>query len=121
VTTLRAERATAYGRLTPDLDALEHLTSTISSEAAGDDTSGEGLPELDATSIAELPRAVRTRVLRAWARRHGAGALSAAHTSALDALVSDWHGQGPVDLPGVRVARSSGKLVLNPPPHDPQE
>jgi hypothetical protein len=24
VATLRAERATAYGRLTPDLDALEH-------------------------------------------------------------------------------------------------
>jgi tRNA(Ile)-lysidine synthase len=61
--------------------------------------------------LAGLPRAVRTRVLRAWAQANGAAPLSAGHTAALDALVADWHGQGPVDLPGgVRVVRRSGKL-----------
>jgi len=29
-----------------------------------------------------------------------AGSLAAVHVDALDALVTDWHGQGPLDLPG---------------------
>ncbi|MFC5382596.1 tRNA lysidine(34) synthetase TilS [Aquipuribacter nitratireducens] len=74
-----------------------------------------GLPDLDAPDgvpvapLAGLPGAVRRRCLRLLALRAGAGALTAAHTAALDALVDDWHGQGPVALPGgVGVRRSSG-------------
>ncbi|HEU5265887.1 MAG TPA: tRNA lysidine(34) synthetase TilS [Jatrophihabitans sp.] len=76
---------------------------------------------LDAGALIDLPRAVRTRVLRAWARDRGAAPLSAERTGALDALVVAWHGQGPVDLPGgVSVARTSGTLVAYSPP-SPQE
>ncbi len=33
--------------------------------------------------------------------------------AALDALVTDWHGQGPVDLPGpVSGRRDCGRLLL---------
>jgi tRNA(Ile)-lysidine synthase len=65
--------------------------------------------------LAATPRAVRTRVLRLWALRAGAGELAVGHVRALDALVADWHGQGPVDLPGgLRVVRESGTLVANP-------
>jgi tRNA(Ile)-lysidine synthase len=56
-------------------------------------------------------------VLHAWAQRLGvsAGALSAVHVEALDALVSAWSGQGPVHLPGgVLVARREGWLVPRP-------
>jgi tRNA(Ile)-lysidine synthase len=50
-------------------------------------------------------------VLRAWAAGAGAAPLSAERTAALDALVTAWHGQGPVDLPGgVGVRRASGRL-----------
>jgi tRNA(Ile)-lysidine synthase len=59
-------------------------------------------------ALAELPAAVRTRILHAWARELGApgGALSHRHVTALDALVVAWRGQGPVHLPGgIRVAR----------------
>ena len=52
--------------------------------------------------------AIRTRVLHAWAKELGASgaALSHRHVAALDALITDWHGQGPVHLPGgIRVAR----------------
>ena len=39
-----------------------------------------------------------------------ARAVSAEHVAALDALVTDWHGQGPIDLPGgVGVRRASGQ------------
>ena len=40
-------------------------------------------------------------------------------TTALDALVCDWHGQGPVHLPGrVGVRRESGRLVAGSPPRE---
>ena len=81
-----------------DLEALDRLA----------DHSGAG----DVGELAALPRAVRTRVLREWARANGAGPLTATHTAALDALITAWHGQGPIDLPGgLRAGRVSGKLV----------
>jgi hypothetical protein len=58
---------------------------------------------------------VRSRVLRRTAVTAGApgGSVSAAHVAALDALVANWHGQGPVSLPGgVRAVRRCGRLVV---------
>lgn len=71
--------------------------------------------EIAVASLADLPEAVRTRVLHTWAREElGApgSALSQRHVAALDALVSDWRGQGPVHLPGGHtVRRQQGRLV----------
>lgn len=105
--------------LRDDLDALDEMCAMLSTPPGA--TSAPPADTLEASTVAELPRAVRARILRAWAGRQGAGSLTAAHTAALDALVCDWHGQGPVDLPGVRVARASGKLLIAHPPDDPQE
>ncbi len=66
-------------------------------------------------ALRELPDALRTRVLRGFALRLGApgGALSNRHIEALDALVTDWHGQGPVALPGgYQVGREANRLVM---------
>jgi tRNA(Ile)-lysidine synthase len=63
--------------------------------------------------LTDLPDAIRTRVLHAWAGELGAGgaALSHRHVAALDALVTDWHGQGAVALPQDRhVVRRDGEL-----------
>jgi tRNA(Ile)-lysidine synthase len=68
-----------------------------------------------ARQLAELPAAIRTRVLRAAAIAAGcpAGALAAPHTDALDALVTGWRGQRWADLPGgVRARRRYGKLLF---------
>jgi tRNA(Ile)-lysidine synthase len=68
-----------------------------------------------ADPLAKLPAAIRTRVLRHAAIAGGCppGALSAQHVEALDSLVSDWHGQRWVDLPGgVRGTRHCGKLLF---------
>jgi len=68
---------------------------------------------LEVSALAGLPRAVRTRVLRAWATTAGAGPLTAERTAALDGLVTAWRGQGPIQLSGgVSVRRVSGRLVL---------
>lgn len=72
----------------------------------------------DPTSVDELsalPTAVRRRVLRLLALRAGApgGELFHQHVVAVDALLTDWHGQRWVDLPGhLRAVRRDGRLVV---------
>jgi tRNA(Ile)-lysidine synthase len=102
--------------LRADADALDAWA-----EQAYDDAHGtEGL---DALALAALPVAVRTRVLRRAALAVGspAGDLSAGHVAEIDRLVTDWHGQGPLDLPGqVSAARRCGRLAFttSKPPGD---
>jgi len=70
---------------------------------------------LDVAVLLEAPAAVRTRALRLAALAAGAPAtdLFAVHVDALDALLTDWHGQHRVDLPGsVKGYRRYGKLIL---------
>ena len=80
-----------------------------------DEIAASAGPLLSAASLAELPGAVRTRVLRSAALGAGcpAGALTAAHVARIEELVTDWRGQRGVDLPGgVRAARRSGEVVF---------
>ena len=57
---------------------------------------------LDVPTLAALPMALRSRVLRRGALEAGAdgSALSATHVAELDRLVTDWHGQLRIELPG---------------------
>ncbi|MDT4938667.1 MAG: tRNA(Ile)-lysidine synthase [Pseudonocardiales bacterium] len=106
------------------LDALAAacLPTVVRGFAPRPGSAGDPGPGLDAAALAGQPRAIRTRVLRTWAAAGGAGALTATHVTALDALVADWHGQGPIDLPGgLRARRESGRLELTPPAADPPE
>ena len=76
-----------------------------------------GGTEAEVTALVALPAAVRTRVVRALMLRAGvsAGAVTAAHITAVDALLTRWHGQGPVMLPDRRVAlRTCGRLRIEP-------
>jgi tRNA(Ile)-lysidine synthase len=71
---------------------------------------------LTAESLQRLPAAVRTRVLRSAALEAGcpAGSLTAAHVTRIAELVTDWHGQRGVDLPGgVRAVRRSGAVAFD--------
>lgn len=70
---------------------------------------------LSVTSLAGMPDAVRSRVLRSAAIAAGCppGALTAAHVARVGELVTDWHGQRWVDLPGgVRAFRDDGQLLF---------
>ena len=74
---------------------------------------GDG-PEPICSRLATYPAALRTRILRRFALGLGAhpGALATTHIDALDALVMDWRGQGPVALPGgILVTRRAGRLT----------
>jgi tRNA(Ile)-lysidine synthase len=93
--------------LRADADALDRLAADAD----------EAARRLEVDALAALEPALRSRVLRAGALAAGCppSDLSAGHVAALDALVTGWHGQGPLDLPGpVTAARSSGRIELTP-------
>ena len=76
----------------------------------------EGGLAVEAMAALETP--IRTRVLRAAAVAAGAppGETFLQHVVALDSLVTDWHGQKWVDLPGhVRAVRRDGVLAFEHP------
>jgi tRNA(Ile)-lysidine synthase len=94
--------ARTAGLLRADADALDFWAGQIADPG-------------DATELSELPAAVRGRVLRTAAIAAGvpAGSLTAAHVREIERLVIDWHGQGPVSLPGGLVAdRSCDRLCF---------
>jgi tRNA(Ile)-lysidine synthase len=102
-------------QLRADADALDELAGQAAARLT---LPG---PELDAAALAELPAAIRTRVLRhtAIAAGCGGGSVTAAHIGRLDELVTGWHGQRGVDLPGgVRGVRECGKLRFITGGHD---
>jgi tRNA(Ile)-lysidine synthase len=69
--------------------------------------------DVDIDALSALPRAIRTRALRSIILRAGApaGALTFDHIMGVEALISRWHGQGEVALPGgVRAWREYGRL-----------
>ncbi len=72
---------------------------------------------VDIEQLAGLPLAVRRRVLRKLAVAAGcpAGDLFAVHIRAIDALITDWHGQHGIDLPGgIAAVRRYGRLWFDP-------
>jgi tRNA(Ile)-lysidine synthase len=92
-----------------DADALDQWAARSYGEVADADGS------LDVAALALLPPAVRRRVVRLATLRAGvtAGSLAAVHLLAIETLVTDWHGQGPVSLPGGQsAARRYGKLYV---------
>jgi tRNA(Ile)-lysidine synthase len=101
--------AEALARTADQLRADAEVLEEISSERARDDSS------LSASSLAGLPGAVRTRMLRSAALAAGcpASALTAGHVARLEELVTGWHGQRWIDLPGgVRASRRAGELCF---------
>jgi len=100
--------ARTAGLLAADADCLDALAASAGAAA----TDAEGM--LHVPALRELPAALRTRVLHAWARQHGVpgAALSHRHVAALDALVTAWRGQGPAALPGGVTAVRRGAVLL---------
>lgn len=95
--------------LADDADALEALAR----ESAEPITAPDG--SLDVEGLAALPRALRTRIIRSAAIAAGcpASALTAEHVDRMELLISDWRGQGGVDLPGgLAGERAYGRLAI---------
>ena len=66
----------------------------------------------DVPTLVALPPALRSRVLRRAALAAGAESLTATHVAELDRLVTSWHGQQRVELPGGVSASREGTSVV---------
>jgi tRNA(Ile)-lysidine synthase len=105
---IAAALARSAALLRDDADALDAIASA--------EISRHNLTDLECSALEHLPRAIRTRILRTAIYAAGApsGSISADHIGAVEALVTSWHGQGLVSLPGgVKVERISGRLSLS--------
>ena len=104
---IAAALSRSAGILRDDADALD--------EIAAAEIAGLNLADLDCDHLSTLARAIRSRVLRAAFYAAGApsGSITADHLASVEALVTSWHGQGALSLPGgVKVERISGRLSL---------
>ncbi|GAB3879178.1 hypothetical protein GCM10027612_04570 [Microbispora bryophytorum subsp. camponoti] len=79
-----------------DADALDAWAEAVHAKSRGPGG------ELDVAVLADVPGAVRRRVILRAAVEAGAhaAALAAVHIEAVERLVTGWHGQKGVDLPG---------------------
>ena len=104
---ISAALARSASLLRDDADALDEIAQI---EIAQSD-----LSNLDCQRLEGLPRAIRTRLIRAALYGAGApaGSITWDHVTSVEALITLWHGQGALSLPGgVKVERISGRLSL---------
>lgn len=99
--------------LRDDADLLDSLAAAEHARVVALEE-GEG-ESADCAALAAIPAAIRTRVLRLMCLRCGSptDGLGVDHVRRVDALVTDWSGQGTVALPGgVTAERAYGRLSL---------
>ena len=97
-------------QLREDAEALDHFAVELVEELAAHAEAGISLP---VAALAANPAALRQRLIRLAVQSEFHLSLSRAHTLEVARLVTDWHGQGPLDLPGVRVERLRGLLIFS--------
>ena len=96
-------------QLREDSDALDHFAEEVAEELADMAEAGISLP---VGALASNPPALRQRLIRLAVQSEFHLSLSRAHTLEVARLVTDWHGQGALDLPGIRVERQGSLLVF---------
>src|SRR3954466_5380861 len=89
-------------QLREDAAALDALAEEWVEEIAEHSEAGIALP---VAALESNPPALRQRVIRLAVEGEFGVTPSRAQTLAVARLVSDWHGQGSVDLPGITVER----------------
>ncbi|MDN4471998.1 tRNA lysidine(34) synthetase TilS [Demequina zhanjiangensis] len=98
--------------LQADADELDRQARSAMSTSASTVRSDEWRCDM----LAALPDAIRSRMLKMLAEAKGAGPLTTVHVNALDALVTQYKGQGAVSLPGgYEAKREYGRLVISHP------
>jgi tRNA(Ile)-lysidine synthase len=97
-------------QLREDAAALDHFAEEIVEELADIAEAGISLP---VSALASNPPALRQRLIRLAVQGEFHVSLSRAHTLEVARLVTDWHGQKALDLPGLRVERQGGLIIFS--------
>ena len=104
--------------LREDADALDALVQGLVAGIC--EPAGPGIG-VSVAALAAQPAALRQRMIRQVAAGEFGATLERSHTLAVARLVTDWHGQNALDLPGVRVERQGGMLLFSAPRHTPNK
>jgi tRNA(Ile)-lysidine synthase len=96
-------------QLREDSEALDRMVQEIIEEICEPAEAGIAV---HVGALAANPAALRNRILRLVAFSEFGRSLDRSHTLEIARLVTDWHGQGPIDVPGIRVSRQGGLLVF---------
>jgi tRNA(Ile)-lysidine synthase len=99
-------------QLREDADALDALALDWALELTTQ--TEDGAVALDVRGLEADPPALRQRIIRLVVSNEFGVALERVHTLAVAQLVTNWHGQKALDLPGVRVVRQGGRLIFTP-------
>lgn len=94
-------------QLREDSSALDHFAEEQAEELA--DHAEAGI-SLDVRGLLANPPALRQRLIRLAVEGEFGVTISRVQTLQVARLVTDWHGQGAVSLPGVTVVRRGGIL-----------
>lgn len=92
-----------------DAEALDHMVGEVAEDLT---ELADGGCSLSVPGLAANPAALRHRLIRLVARSQFGASISRAQTLEVARLVTDWHGQGPVSLPGIRVERTGARIVF---------
>lgn len=104
--------ARSASMLRDDADALDELADALFEDAV---TIEDGVVAVEVNALDGIPRAIRTRLIRAMCVAAGVvpGDLSRDHVLTVDQLVAKWTGQGPAFLPGgVQAQRAYDRLTV---------
>jgi len=96
-------------QLREDAEALDHFAEEIAEDLAEHSEAGISLP---VRALEVQPAALRQRLIRLVVASEFHVSLSRAQTLEVARLVTDWHGQGPIDLPGFTAARAGSWIRL---------
>ena len=95
-----------------DAAALDTLAAEALQRARHSSDQASASVSLDVAVLDGLPAALRNRVIRRLAATEFGAHLGREHTDTVAALVTEWRGQGPIPVPGIRVGREAGRLVF---------
>jgi len=96
-------------QLREDAAALDHFAEEMAEDFAEIVEAGIALP---VNALAAQPPALRQRLIRFVVASEFHLSLSRTQTLEIARLVTDWHGQKPLDVPGVKVERRGGRIVF---------
>lgn len=112
-------------QLREDAAALDAMAEEVAEDVVELEEAGVSL---SVAALAANPAALRQRLVRLVARSEFHTSLSRRQTLEVCRLVTDWHGQGPIELPGFTARRAEGRIHLvstrageltgQKPPHD---
>jgi len=94
-------------QLREDDDALDHMTEEVAEDLAEHVDAGISLP---VAALAANPPALRHRLIRLAVASEFGVHLTRERTLEVARLVTDWHGQGPIDLPGATAERVGDRI-----------